>query len=104
MIHRVKTVTWEVRSHGCESNFNNEGRLDWEYFVDQIRDIKYTRKADMPAVKRVIKHLQDVLKCMRGIEREKEKKRVYMESIKEVGQLLDESKKEKTDEDLPDEK
>ncbi len=68
MIHRVKTVTWEVRSHRQVTTISSEGRIldeDWD-------DCCLMREWGKPNVKRMIKHLQDVLKCMRRIEKEKQ--------------------------------
>ncbi len=68
MIHRVKTVTYEVRSHGQRTRLTNKGVMiesDWE-------DYCKIGEWGMPNVKRMIKHLQDVLKCMRQIEKEKQ--------------------------------
>lgn len=81
MIHRVKTVTWEVRSHGHRTTISEKGFVEqpWNFDWDKIGKV---------IVKRLVWHLEDVLKCMKQIEKEKEKKKAYEESIKDLGELL----------------
>ncbi len=82
MIEKIKTVTWEVRSHGQRTRLTNKGvmiEFNWE-------DYYKVGERDKSIVKKLIWHLQDVLKCMRQIEKEKQ------------------ARKEKADENLPVEK
>ncbi len=88
MIEKIKTFTWEVRSHGQETTISSEGIIEnWTFQAD--RTVEMLSKAK---IKKMIWHLQDVLKCMRQIEKEKEKKKAYEKSIKDLGELLDERK------------
>ena len=67
MIHKIKTVTWEVRSHNQTTRLTDKGvmiEFNWE-------DYYKVGERDKSIVKRLIWHLQDVLKCMRQIEKEK---------------------------------
>ena len=67
MIERIKTVTWEVRSHGQETTISSKGkvlRANWE----PIWQFERPRAT----IKKRIWHLEDVLKCMRQIEKEKQ--------------------------------
>ena len=66
MIKKIKTFTWEVKSHGHKTTLSNEGvvqgaslGIGW----DNIRK---------PIIKKLVWHLQDVLKCMKQIEKEKQ--------------------------------
>jgi len=79
MIEKIKTIRYEIRSHKCKSRLNNEGRLDWESLADIVHEQnKYhhpERKSDRGAIKRIVWHLQDVLKCIQRIEKEKVEKK-----------------------------
>ena len=79
MIHKVKVTTWEVRSHGIITTITDDGAKG------------FTIPGDIPwskgNIERAIRHMQDVLKCMRQIEREKQAR-----------------KERQANEDLPDEK
>lgn len=67
MIHRVKTITYEVRSHNQTTVISSNGKiLSW--------DILNFDKAKL-AVKRIIWHLQDVLKLLNKLERERQVKK-----------------------------
>ena len=89
MIHRIKTVTWEVRSHNFKTVIDNDGICTGLFCLDILHCLE---EIDKGSVKKVIWHLQDVLKCMRQIEKEKQKKKAYEKSIKDLGELLDERK------------
>ena len=68
MIHRIKTVTWEVRSHNQTTILSDKGIMiesDWNDYCE----VGAWSKGN---VKRMIWHLEDVLKCMNQIEKEKE--------------------------------
>ena len=68
MIHKVKTVTWEVRSHGQETTISSKGIIEnWTFQAD--RTVEMLSKAK---IKKIIWHLEDVLKCMNRIEKEKQ--------------------------------
>jgi len=67
MIHRIKTVTWEVRSHGNCTGLSDKGKVS-ESPALYVASSLWTKTY----VKKLIWHLEDVLKCMRQIEREKQ--------------------------------
>jgi len=67
MIHRVKTVTWEVRSHGHYSALSAKGEL----LVCPALMVS-TSGWSKAYIKKLVWHLQDVLKCMKRIEKEKQ--------------------------------
>ncbi len=81
MIHRIKTVTWEVRSHGHCSALSDKGEL-MVCPALMVSSSGWSR----PYIKKLVWHLQDVLKCMNRIEKEKQ------------------ARKEKANENFPDEK
>ncbi len=83
MIERIKTVTWEVKSHGHKTTLSNEGVVQGAFCISLGIGWDNIRK---PIIKKLVWHLQDVLKCMRQIEKEKQ------------------ARKEKANENLPDEK
>ena len=68
MIERIKTITYEVRSHGYKTVLSEKGIIEGEFCVFKAGYNDINRAV----VKKVIWHLQDVLKCMRQIEKEKE--------------------------------
>ena len=65
MIERIKTITWEVRSHGHRTIINEKGLVEqpWYFDWDKIGKV---------VIKKLVWHLQDVLKCMRQIEKERQ--------------------------------
>jgi len=67
MIHKIKVITWEVRSHGHCSTISGEGELVCCPVLMQS-----TSRWSRPYMKKLIWHLQDVLKCMVKIEKEKQ--------------------------------
>jgi len=67
MIHKVKVITWEVRSHRNCTTLSGEGRIT----DTTVSPVVWSK----PVVKRAIWHLQDVLKCIKRIEKEKIKKK-----------------------------
>ena len=76
MIHKIKTVIWEIRSHGQETRINEKGEVDFSCIMDTIHDFVYDptlkKKTDKGIINRMVRHLQDVLKCIKQIEKEKE--------------------------------
>ena len=83
MIHKVKTVTWEVRSHRQETILSDKGIMissDWE-------DCCLIGEWGKPNIKRMIWHLQDVLKVLNKLEKERQAR-----------------KEKQINEDLPEEK
>ena len=78
MIHKKKVITYEVRSHRNCTTLSEKG----EVTDTTLYPVVWSK----PVIKRAIWHLQDVLKCMRQIEKEKQ------------------AKKEQANEDLPGEK
>ncbi len=68
MIERIKTITYEVRSHEQVMTISSEGIIEnWTFQAD--RTVEMLSKAK---IKKMIWHLEDVLKCMRQIEKEKQ--------------------------------
>ena len=70
MIHKVKTITYEVRSHGQTSTVNEKGLIEGDWDIKQDPDVW-----DKACIKKLIWHFQDVLRCMKQIEREKQVKK-----------------------------
>jgi len=75
MIEKIKTVTYEVRSHGFTTELSEAGKViasphkkGFRYFVNP--------EDDWPKdyIKRLVWHLEDVLKCIKKIEKEKAKR------------------------------
>ena len=90
MIHKIKTITYGVRSHGQKTILSDKGRIlraEWDIYSLEFAKPKAT-------LKKTLWHLQDVLKVMNKLEREKEKKKTYEKAIKDLGELLDERKGE----------
>lgn len=79
MIRRIKTVTYEVRSHGQKTVLSSEGKLlklDWDipFCIGQEgREFKAT-------VKKTIKHFQDILKAIKKLEKKAEKENACLPS------------------------
>ncbi|GAI87423.1 unnamed protein product [marine sediment metagenome] len=71
MIEKIKTITYEVRSHGYKTILSKKGIIEGEFCVFKAgyNDI------DRVVIKKVIWHLQDVLKCMKQIEKEEAEKK-----------------------------
>lgn len=67
MIHKIKTVTYEVRSHGHCSTISNKGEL---IYCPALRG--GIAEKSRPYVKMIIWHLQDVLKVLNKLERERQ--------------------------------
>ena len=68
MIEKIKTITYEIRSHGHRTVLSKKGLIEGE-FCAGYNDI------DRAVIKKVIWHLEDVLKCMNKIEKEKKEKK-----------------------------
>jgi len=84
MIHKIKTVTWEVRSHSFTTVLSESGKV-----IEQPRIHDWAKSFD---IKRLSGHLCDVLRAISKIERQ-----AAIEAKKQA-------RKEKVNEDLPDEK
>ncbi len=76
MIEKIKTTTFEVRSHGFITELSEAGKViasphkkSFKYFVNP--------EDDWPKayIKRLVWHLQDVLKLIKWIEKEKADKK-----------------------------
>ena len=67
MIERIKTITYEVRSHRHRTILGDNGQI---LIVEGLLMSASSWKQGY--IKRFILHLQDVLKCMRQIEKEKQ--------------------------------
>ena len=67
MIEKIRTITYEIRSHNYKTILSKKGIIEGEFCVFKAgyNDI------DRAVVKKVIWHLEDVLKCMNKIEKEK---------------------------------
>lgn len=73
MIEKIKTITYAIRSHGYETALNKKGKitiLGWQT-EEGGRD-----QRSKGEIKKYIGHLQDVLKCLKQIEKEKAEKKV----------------------------
>ena len=70
MLHKIKTVSYEVRSHRQKTVLSEKGIVQGVFCVDEVGYNDVDRKI----LKRLMRHLNDVLKCMSKIEKEKEKK------------------------------
>ncbi len=70
MIERIKTITYEVRSHGFLTKLTEDGRVreTMAAFPTLVNTAFWTKGY----IKKRLWHLQDVLKCMRQIEKEKQ--------------------------------
>lgn len=66
MIERRKTITYEVRSHRQKTVLSDKGK-----FIDSDLIADFGR--DTGAIKRMMGHLQDILKCIKRIKKENEK-------------------------------
>ena len=64
MIHRVKTVTWEVRSHSFITILDESGKV-----IERPRIHDWAKSFD---IKRLSGHLQDVLRAIKKCERKTE--------------------------------
>lgn len=62
MIHRIKTVTWEVRSHSFITVLSESGKV-----IEQPRIHDWAKSFD---IKRLIGHLNDVLGAISKLERQ----------------------------------
>ena len=76
MIEKIKTITYEIRSHRFTTELSEAGKViasphekDFRYFVNP--------EDDWPKhyIKRLTWHLQDVLKCMNAIKKEETEKK-----------------------------
>lgn len=72
MIEKIKTVNWEVRSHGHKTTISEEGIVEGAFCLG--KGVGWDKNISKTIVKKLIWHLQDVLKCMKRIEKEKELK------------------------------
>jgi len=68
MIHRIKTITWEVRSHRHKTVVDSDG-ICRGMFCTSI--LNCMTEIDKPVIKTTIWHLQEVLKLLNRIEKEK---------------------------------
>ena len=73
MIEKIKTIRYKVRSHGHKTTLYDNGDLIDAIDLEESLRAGYFKKA---RVKKMIGHLQDVLKCMKQIEKEKTKKKM----------------------------
>jgi len=60
MIHKIKKVTYEIRSHRNCTTLSDEGVV--------TDTTLYPVVWSKPVIKMAIWHMQDILKCMRQIE------------------------------------
>ncbi len=74
MIHRIKTVTYEVRSHRQKTILSKEGIVEGVFCVDEVGYNDVDRKI----LGRLIRHLNDVLKCMNKLEKKAEKEKACL--------------------------
>jgi len=72
MIEKIKTITYEIRSHSYKTVLSKKGIIEGEFCVFKVgyNDI------DRTVIKKVIWHLEDVLKCMNRIKKEEAEKQM----------------------------
>ena len=71
MIEKIRTVTYEIRGHGENTIVSSEGKvLRSESGLETC--LYLAKKGD---VKKLIRHLQDILKCMKQIEKKREREK-----------------------------
>ena len=75
MIEKIKTITYQIRSHGYKTVLSKKG-------IIQSNEFGYLQDNTNRAIlKKFIWHLEDVLKCMNTIKKEEtEKKKKQNES------------------------
>ena len=71
MIEKIKIINYEIRSHSYKTILSEKGIIEGEFCVFKIGYGDINR----PIIKKLIWHLQDVLKCMNKIEKEKMEKK-----------------------------
>ncbi len=72
MIEKIKTITYEIRSHGYKTVLSKKGIIEGEFCVFKAGYNNINRAV----VKKVIWHLEDVLKCMNTIRKEDAEKKL----------------------------
>jgi len=72
MIEKIKTITYQIRSHGYKTVLSKKGIIEGEFCVFKAGydDI------DRVVIKKVIWHLEDVLKCMNRIKKEETERKL----------------------------
>ena len=83
MIEKIKTVTYEIRSHGYKTVLSKKGIIEGEFCVFKAGD----NDIDRAVIKKVIWHLEDVLKCMNTIRKEEVEKKVQGKIYKTINEL-----------------
>ncbi len=77
MIEKIKTITYEIRSHGHKTILSEKGIIQGDFCVLEVGYNDVNRAV----LKKVIWHLDDVLKCMNTIKKEEaEKKKKIQDS------------------------
>ena len=71
MIEKIKTITYQIRSHDYKTVLSKKGLIEGEFCVFKAGYNDINRAV----IKKVIWHLEDVLKCMKQIEKEKAEKK-----------------------------
>ena len=71
MIEKIKTITYEIRSHGYKTVLSKKGTIEGEFCVFKAGYNDINRAV----VKKVIWHLEDILKCMNAIKKEETEKK-----------------------------
>ncbi len=71
MIEKIKTITYQIRSHDYKTVLSKKGLIEGEFciFKTGYGDI------NRAVIKKVIWHLEDVLKCMNTIKKEEVEKK-----------------------------
>ena len=67
MIHKIKTVTYEVRSHSFVTTLSEQGKV-----VEQPRVYNWEKAF---SVKQLIQHLEDVLTAIARLEKKAKKEK-----------------------------
>ncbi len=80
MIEKIKTVTYEVRSHGHKTVLSEKGIIQGDFCVLEVGYNDVNRAV----LKKVIWHLEDVLKCMNAIKKEEAEKKKMKNSQEDI--------------------
>lgn len=111
MIHKIKTITYEVRSHGRITRLSENGIVIQTKWHTDYQLWSDNRNENKTIIKKILWHLEDVLKCMKQIEKEREAKKTeiycaldpampgkdFSGVIIRTGAVIKQARKEKTE-------